>query len=414
MKNKAIRLVSLILDQCPWLRKLKDSLMIFTFKVLYKIRRHKQHESIRDRYSITPSLVTKVLTDGILPAESMGKTRDGNWDAGFVELADTDTYKGMVARFIEGKEWQETEYFKRVCRQVESGRVMWGCKNIDQVLNRFSQIDKLFQSMSEHGFIQPEEQQRLMSSQSDLDNIIVCIDRDGRYILHDGMHRLIAAQLLHVDNITVSISLRHKAWHLFCEDVYAYASFHGKLYAPIKHPDLSHVSSNHDHQRFDAMPEFLPDKPGKVLDIGSHWGYFCHCLDELGFQCTALEPDAKNLYFMKKLMKASSCEFEILEKRLFETSEIKKYQLVLALYVFHHFLKREDDYNSLLKFLGELDAETMFFATHSPDEPQMLNAFKNLSPEEFSDLILAHSRFTHKSCIWSEPGGGRRLYLLSK
>jgi hypothetical protein len=113
-------------------------------------------------------------------------------------------------------------------------------------------------------------------------------------------------------------------------------------------------------------------------------------------------------------MKASSCEFEILEKRLFETSEIKTYQLVLALYVFHHFLKREDDYNSLIKFLGELDAETMFFATHSPDEPQMLNAFKNLSPEEFSDLILAHSGFTHKSCIWSEPGGGRRLYLLSK
>jgi hypothetical protein len=414
MKNKAIRLVSLLLDQFPWLRKVKDSLMVLTFKFFYRLRRHKQHQSVQDQYTISPLLITKVLADGISPAESMGKTKAGDWDCDFVALTDTDTYQGMFAHFIDGKEWQEVEYFKRVCRQVESGKIMWGCKNVDQVLSRFAQIDQLYQSMTKYGYIDPQNSQNLMSSKSELDNIIVCIDRDGRYILHDGMHRLISAQLLKIDAIPVSVSLRHSDWNMFCERVYAYASFHGKLYAPIKHPDLSHVESNHDHQRFAAMSAFLPTTPGKVLDIGAHWGYFCHCLDELGFECTALEPDAKNLFFMKKLMKAANRKFEILEQGLFDMEEIDKYQVVLALYVFHHFLKREDDYNCLIKFLGVLDAEAMFFATHSPDEPQMQNAFKNLSPDEFSDFILDHSRFTQKTCIWSEQGGGRRLYLLSK
>lgn len=204
---------------------------------------------------------------------------------------------------------------------------------------------------------------------------------------------------------------------MFKNQIYDYAqrkkSRNGKIYAPITHVDLHSVPSLYGHKRLDLIKENLTGPyNGTVLDIGSHWGYFSHKLEDLGFDCFAVENDPENLYFLKKLQKAEDRNFAVFDKSIFSLdTSTKKYDIVLALAVFHHFTKEEKTYEQLVRFLRNLQMREMYFKPPDPEEPQMQSAFRNYSCEEFVQFIIKNSCLNNYKPVGTAEDG-RKLYKL--
>ena len=150
---------------------------------------------------------------------------------------------------------------------------------------------------------------------------------------------------------------------------------------------------------------------GSVLDIGANIGYFSHKLEGLGFKCCAVEINPQEVDVMKRLKKINNNKFEIVEDSIFNfrKGDKLKYDVVLALYIFHHFLKRKKTYEDLINLLGRIDCKIMFLGTHNPKEIQVNNAYVNYKPEEFVKFILKNSSLSDYSLI-KEFDDGRRLY----
>ena len=105
-------------------------------------------------------------------------------------------------------------------------------------------------------------------------------------------------------------------------------------------------------------------------------------------ESVAVENDPENLYFLKNLKKAEDRNFTVFDKSIFSLDTGRnRYDIALALAIFHHFTKGEKTYNQLVKFLQDLNVGEMYFEPPDPKEPQMQSAFRNYSCEEFINFI---------------------------
>jgi len=203
-------------------------------------------------------------------------------------------------------------------------------------------------------------------------------------------------------------------WVQFKNEIFDYAkNRNGKVYAPLTHIDLQSIPSHYAHKRYQLINENLSLKRGTVLDIGSHWGYFCHKFEDDGFHCFALDNDITNLYFLRKLRRAQNRRFEIIADSVLTFGKQKReYDVVLALGIFHHFIKNETTYHGLITLLQNLKMKMMFFLPHLPDEEQMHGVFQNYNPEEFVEFIIKHSCLKYFKLIgYAEDD--RPIYRLS-
>jgi len=166
-------------------------------------------------------------------------------------------------------------------------------------------------------------------------------------------------------------------------------------------------------KRISLILDNLPCNKGEVLDIGANWGYFCHVLEDLGFTCHAVENRPEELYFLNKLKSVGRKKFDVISRSVFDI-EKASYDIVLALSIFHHFLKKEDDYHRLTEFLGELDARYMFFEPHQFNEPQMRNAHINYNEIEFVEYILSNSCLNTYTFLGRQKENGRGIYLFKR
>jgi hypothetical protein len=149
------------------------------------------------------------------------------------------------------------------------------------------------------------------------------------------------------------------------------------------------------------------------LDVGAHWGYFCHRFEDLGFQCLAVESDPTAFYFLKRLRRASDKQFGALRADVLDLPCDRAFDVVLALNVFHHFLKAPEDYERLVRFLRRLQARMLAFEPHCADERQMEGAYRNFAPDAFVRFVAEHTSLHHWTRL-GEAEEGRSVYLLTR
>ena len=118
-------------------------------------------------------------------------------------------------------------------------------------------------------------------------------------------------------------------------------------------------------------------------------------------------------YFLKKLKTAQDRNFRVIERSILTYRDKCRFDVVLALNVFHHFLKQETLHNKLIQLLKKLNARMMFFEPHRPDEPQMKGSFRNYPPEEFVEFVRLHGRFRSYTKIGILRGGRALFKLMS-
>lgn len=143
----------------------------------------------------------------------------GDWDLLKVPFEETYIYRGLFARFAEGREWAETEYYS-VVRDA--------AHRPDDPLEYLSQYDEMFEDMRENGF-------------RDGNEIVVHIGRAGEYIRFNGFHRVSMAKILDIDAIPARVSLRHRRWQRVRDEfarAESAADLPDRLLEHVGHPDL--------------------------------------------------------------------------------------------------------------------------------------------------------------------------------
>jgi 2-polyprenyl-3-methyl-5-hydroxy-6-metoxy-1,4-benzoquinol methylase len=343
-----------------------------------------------------------------------GKIVRGNWDLNTMPFEELDVYRSLKARFIDKVKWEDTSYYKGILSQVNIGNKLYGVSDGKDLAERLNYIDHLFDEIQKYGYKTQQESLHDSSSLRILDEITVRIARDGEILFEDGRHRLAIAKILGLQKIPVMVTWRHKEWVLFRAQILDYAHRHeGKIYQPITHPDLSDIPAAHSDIRFNFIKSNLNIKSGSILDIGANWGYFCHRFEEEGFHCYAVEKGSEDFYFLNKLKIAEKRQFAAIHSDIFDLYEKSEFDIVLALNIFHHFLKTSDEYEKLVNFLRKLSAKIMFFEPHLPNEPQMQGAYHNLDNNEFVKFVAENTGLTNWDCIgFGEEG--RPIYRLTK
>jgi len=339
-----------------------------------------------------------------------GKVIGGNWDQKRVRFEDCQfrILPWIEEVLIHGTPWQETRTYKYMLKEISGGWYLWGCKNKADLDKRCMYLESIFYSIKENGY---KSQGELAGDKrggfKNEDEISVRIGRSGNLLFEDGQHRLAIAKLLKLEKVPIKITVRHAEWYRFQKEVIDYAKSHGGLlYQPVTHPDLCHIPSLHGDEEFEIIKANLPVQGGDLLDIGAHWGYFCHRFEELGFNCYAVETTSSNLYFLDKLRIAENRKFNIISGSIFEYHDKNNFDVVLALNVFHNFIKTGNTYYMLIDMLRRLDMKVMFFQAEPTDSPQMKSTYRNFNSEEFIDFILKNSKLNEFICIGETKQGG--------
>lgn len=347
-----------------------------------------------------------------------GAVMGGDWDLLEKRFEDLDVYGAFKEVFFEGSNWTDTAFYKHILEQLERGQILWNCRTEEDLNNRCRQVEDLFNSIKKDGY---KSQKELMQASGAFnpfqqhDEISVAIGRDGDFLFCNTAHRLAIAKLLGIPKVPITVAVRHAKWNDFRKEIIGYARMLGGVtYQPITHPDLQNVPAAHESEmRFNIIKGNLTSTQGSLLDIGANLGYFCHRFEDEGFDCVAVENNPKEHYFMSKLRRADNKKFEIYECSIFDflPDQVINYDVILALNIFHHFLKTRYDFDHLVNLLHRISCRELFIEPHLPDEVQMVDAYRNLNPTEFVHFIRENVGLSRVKCIGMAEDG-RSIYKI--
>jgi hypothetical protein len=350
-----------------------------------------------NEYDINLTRINYTLRDRDRPETTMASDWDLNEN--LIKIEDTIEYHLLKDRFLNKLDWKSSPFYEVITQKISSGHEIVNCSNEDQFFKYLLSLDFLFDNLEQKKGEQP------------LQNIKVGIGRDGKYILLDHVFIISLLKLLRYEEIPIHVTIRHPSWLKFSGEFLKYQSIHGGLYQPLIHPDLKYKSSYSD-RRFCTIKENLSIHHGTLLDIGANLGYFCHKFEELGFSCYAVEIRPSNVYYMKKLRDIEGKKFKVINKSIFDLTEKLDFDIVLALNIFHHFLREKSLYDNLITFLKSLRVKEMYFQPHDPGEKIMRNAYMNYDNEQFVNFIIEHSCLNKYQIIDDQTEGNRPLYKL--
>ncbi len=340
---------------------------------------------------INPQKINFYLSKNSLKLTKSSLKSKNDWDLSKKTIKESLIYKTLHQKFINGKNWEEIEQYNLILNQISKGEISWAC-NIKKELD-----DKL-------------------GELENFSEIIVAIDRDGQFIVIEGIANFLIARFLKIPKIPVHIKIRHKAWVVFKKKLYYFSTNYRnrKIYQRITHPDLQNIPFTHGDFRFNIIKENLSFSRGTVLDIGANLGYFSRKFEDEGFNCYVVEINKLYVYFLTKLKKAENRKYKIIPKSIFNYKRNQElhFDIVLALNIFHHFLKRKNTYLNLINLLKRLKTKELFIEVHNPNEFLNLNVYRNYNPQQFVDFIIENSCL-NKAQLLIKLGNGRRIYKLT-
>jgi len=136
-----------------------------------------------------------------------GALKAGDWDKNLIKVDDLLIMRGIRERFIHDIPWEETTLFETHISRIESGYTSMGCSSREELLDRYDRVDELFHCISSKGYqSQPELGLRWRPHRE----VIVNIGRNGELLFNgQGRHRLAISKVLGLNEIAVSILVRH-------------------------------------------------------------------------------------------------------------------------------------------------------------------------------------------------------------
>ncbi len=347
---------------------------------------------------------------------------EGDWDELVNKFDDIDYYQAFKQRFKEGKKWEETEYYHSYLNGINKGTVRRGPKTKEELKAYLRYFDLIYSDIKKNSYKPKKELTsykgffKKLYILDILDDIAVYIRRDGEILVQHGRHRLSLAKVLEVPKVPIIIIARHKKWMDFRKHLISFSKKHrvGPLDKILTHPDLQKIPFKKDNSYFDLMIKNISLTHGKVLDIGAKFGYFCHVLEDKGFDCYAIEENQHYAFFLKKLKRIEEKKFKIISKSIFEYNKNQElfFDVVLALYILPKLLKTRESYLNLINFLKRLKVKELFFGTYNLSKFQNRNYYRNFSSKQLVNFIIENTCL-NKAKLIGQTKYGRKLYKLT-
>jgi len=340
----------------------------------------------------------------------------GNWDKHKKKIIELNIYKALKQKYINGESWEKTDYYKKVLTELSKGLITPGYKDKKEFDQYLESLDNSYEQLKKVGnedFININQWIEEIEDSPFYKEIIVNIGRNGELLLVKGQNLLLLTKILKFQQIPIRIRTRHKKWIKFKKDL-EYLSRQGQLYQQIDHPDLQDFHFKYDDMRYNMIKKKLSISHGSLLDIGANLGYFCHKFEEEGFDCYAVEINPIYNYFLKKIKKAESKNFNIISDSIFSYNKNSDlvFEVGLALNVFHNLIIRKKTFSKLKKLLNRLKVKELYFAAHNYKKSKNVNAYRNFSPTEFNNFIIKNSSLNKAEYIGKTPNG-RRLFKIT-
>jgi 2-polyprenyl-3-methyl-5-hydroxy-6-metoxy-1,4-benzoquinol methylase len=335
-----------------------------------------------------------------------GKSINGDWDKTNYRFADLPVYKSIMQTIESDEELRNSTFFRHIQNNAQSPITFWSTTNTDN-------LQKLFE------YLKPKLV--LNSKNRHSDAIDVNIGRNGEYLFQNNACALSIAKILDVKLVPVRVFVRHKQWEELRESIlnfmYQDVYLRGFLFQPIVHPDFADFSTmqNKCQETMDSFKPHLTKKNGTMLDIGANLGFFCHKFEDLGYRCYAVESEINTFRIMVRIRDAENKKFIGINKSIFEVDFVENtlFDVVLALNIFHHFLKEKTLFYQFKEFLQKLKMDAMFFSAADSQDEQMRHAYRNFSESEFVEFILRQTSLT-KSEMITLGRLNRPVYKLSR
>lgn len=355
----------------------------------------------------------------------VAQVQNGDWDIPAHRVEDMRVCRAIDDRIHHGVAWQDTEYYQYAISQIGNGRELWGCSDRTSFDKHCDEVDRLVESISNQGYRARSVDQSELKRAGDRE-ILVNISRNGFCLFQDGRHRLAIARALRVKQIPVQILVRHSDWQSFRELMHNMArgeggaSKCGVLYQAPMHFDLADIPYEHAcADRWEAIKSNLDHVTRvRALDIGCNLGFFSHQLEECGYSCIGVEYEPTIALAARKIVCAENRKLTIVTGDILSIETQKKiapldFSVVIALNIFHHFIKTKDGYERLRQFMNHIRIGTMFFESHHESDPQMQGVFSNPTQNEFVKLIKDWGGFERVEPIYV-AADGRTVFKLDQ
>jgi hypothetical protein len=173
----------------------------------------------------------------------------GDWDLGTTPLDEHFVFSSLRARFSIGAPWEETRLHAVAMEGIESGVPRYhGCRTRPDLDRRLRQLERLHTDVVTRGYRSQGDivrdagrvpLRRRRTRPYELDEIIVHIDRQGRFVFVDGIHRLSIAKVAGVPTVPVFVLHRHATWQAHRDEIARTpAAFPPSTF---EHPDLAYL-----------------------------------------------------------------------------------------------------------------------------------------------------------------------------
>ena len=153
----------------------------------------------------------------------IGRIVGGSWDQNTVEIPNWCVYNGLKQRFIDGKEWEDTDYYRMGVKKIESTGRAWNCTTPTEFLQQRCQyVDELYENIKTNGYQKstellerkedPGRNRDITERHVKTHEISIAIGRNGELMLRQGIHRYCIARLLGIEKIPIQVLVRHREW----------------------------------------------------------------------------------------------------------------------------------------------------------------------------------------------------------
>ena len=346
----------------------------------------------------------------------IGRVAGGDWDLEGAPVSQRGgVFNILQQRFKAGLEYEAIPEFQANLAAIRSGQIIDSSASAAEYHARWLTLEQLYAAIRDEGY----KTQAELQSDNPLDEIRVQIGRHGNILFEEGLHRLAIAQLLELTQVPALVTRRHTEWAQLRQSVLKIVLQRGFIHQLFDHPDLDSLpakyggdlaaKAQYGPERWEYIRASLPVESGSVLDIGAYFGYFDHRLEDVGFECFAVEPDPENLEVLRRYRGIQTRRFTVWDCSVFEIERFE-YDVVLALNIFHHLVRDQENYRKLVFFLKRLRCRALYF---EPDPNAGVQAYKQFSDEAFVRFVQTHTGLSQARCLGTAREG-RPVFLLER
>lgn len=371
--------------------------------------------------TVSPERI-RLITEPTLKPTPDALVMAGDWDVGGAPIEATAAYRSIHQRIANAVAWQETELWRTAVSDVAQGKGPWGCRDEAALNARFQELDAMIARLRGDGSAAAPAAR---DADGDFAAIQTHISRDGGFRLHAGLHEVSIARALGLPKVSMTIKVRHLEWQKLREYIYTMleggggAGMDGVLYQRPAHPDLQDIPAEHScNDRLELLLPHLTVRSGRLLDIGCNLGFFCNGFEQQGLECTGIEYFPDIAYAATRIAASEERRYRIvhgniLDPKLHQAVFTQPFDVVLALNIFHHFLKTKEEHTLLIEMLQKLRPQQMFFEAHRADEPQMVGAYANMEAEDFAAFVAKHAGLSRIEYVGTMQAD-RKVFVLHR